>query len=184
VDALAPHISSDTLEFHYEKHHRGYLTSLNNILKDKPQVTHKSLDDLITTQEGKIFNLAAQVWNHTFYWNSMSPHGGGEPRGRVKDMIEESWESFQSFRDKFSTSATRHFGSGWAWLVLNQNKKLEIVETHDAGNPLVNGMKPILCCDVWEHAYYIDYRNSRDKYVEAWWSVVNWKFANENLENI
>jgi len=137
------------------------------------------------TQEGRIFNLSGQIWNHTFYWHSMSPQGGGEPHGPIAEAIVDSFGNFQTFKDRFSTSAGGHFGSGWAWLVFNpQGGKLEILDTHDAFCPLRLGLVPILTCDVWEHAYYIDYKNLRVEYVKAWWNLVNWEFANENLTKV
>lgn len=178
-DALAPHISAETLDFHYDKHHAGYVNKLNNLLKD----ASRPLEELIRTETGAVFNNAAQIWNHTFYWKSMKPNGGGEPTGAIAKKINEDFGDFKAFKDRFSLSATGHFGSGWAWLVLTPDKKLIVHDTHDATNPLRDGSgKPILTCDVWEHAYYIDYRNDRAKYVNSWWNLVNWDFANKNLE--
>ncbi len=179
-DALAPHISNETLEFHYGKHHNAYVTNLNNLTQGK-DLEKKSLEDLIKTQEGGIFNNAAQVWNHTFYWNSMSPDGGGSPSGKIGDAINASFGSFDAFREQFSKAAAGQFGSGWAWLVKSADGKVAIETTSNAGNPLRDGKSPILTCDVWEHAYYIDYRNARPKYLEAWWNLVNWEFAEKNL---
>ena len=179
-DALAPHISKETLEYHYGKHHAGYVKKLNAAVEGDSSLAGKSLEDLIKTKSGGVFNNAAQIWNHTFYWNSLSPNGGGEPTGAIKDAIDKSFGSFDAFKEKFSAEAKGHFGSGWAWLVKNGDK-LEIVSTHDAGNPLTDGKKPVLTCDVWEHAYYIDYRNARPDYVGAFWKLVNWDFANDNL---
>ena len=185
--ALSPYISEETVSFHYTKHHKGYVNKLNAAIYDTQWDT-KSLEEIIkqVSQEDKgvgIFNNAAQVWNHTFYWNSLSPEGGGVPTGSFQDAICESFGSFESFKNDFTKVATTTFGSGWAWLVLSSSsKKLEIVSTSNAQTPLTNeGLKPILTCDVWEHAYYIDYRNARDKYIDAFWSVVNWKFAAQNL---
>jgi Fe-Mn family superoxide dismutase len=178
--ALAPHISAETLEFHYGKHHMGYLTKLNAQLEASPALASKSLEDLITTQTGGVFNLAAQIWNHTFYWRSLKPGGGGAPTGRIAQAIDKSFGSFAEFRQKFSGVAAGHFGSGWAWLG-SEGGNLKIVDTHDAGCPLTSGLKPVLTCDVWEHAYYIDYRNDRARYIESWWNLVNWDFASSNL---
>lgn len=179
-DALAPHISQETLEYHYGKHHAGYVKKLNAALGSQPALQGKSLEELVQEADGKIFNCAAQTWNHSFYWNSMSPNGGGEPTGAIASAINEAFGSFESFKEQFGAAAGGHFGSGWAWLVLN-NGKLEIVGTHDAGNPLRDGMKPVLTCDVWEHAYYVDYRNARGSYIAAWWNLVNWEHANAQL---
>ena len=179
-DALAPHISNETLEFHYGKHHAGYVKKLNAAIESDSSLAGKSLEDLIKTQKGGVFNNAAQIWNHTFYWNSMSPNGGGEPSGAIDEAINKSFGSFSDFKEKFSAAAGGHFGSGWAWVV-KEGDKLAIVDTHDAGNPLTEGKKPVLTCDVWEHAYYIDYRNARPDYISAWWNLVNWDFASKNL---
>jgi Fe-Mn family superoxide dismutase len=178
-NALAPHISEETLEFHYGKHHAGYVTRLNTALAGTPDAS-KSLEDLVKTATGANFNNAAQIWNHTFYWNSLSPNGGGEPTGKIADAIKRDFGGFAQFKEAFTKAAGGHFGSGWAWLVLADGK-LKIVETHDAACPLRDGQKPILTCDVWEHAYYIDYRNARPDYIAAWWNLVNWSFANKNL---
>ncbi|MCZ7679174.1 MAG: superoxide dismutase [Fe] [Sandaracinaceae bacterium] len=179
-DALAPHISAETLEFHHGKHHAAYVTKLNGFIEQDASLAGKSLEELVRTTKGGVFNNAAQVWNHTFYWNSMSPSGGGEPRGAIADAIAKSFGSFSDFKEKFSAVAVGHFASGWAWLV-KDGDKLEIVDTHDAGCPLTMNKKPILTCDVWEHAYYVDYRNARPKYVESWWNLVNWDHANKQL---
>ncbi len=186
-DALSPYISDETVNFHYTKHHKGYVNKLNAAILDTQWDT-KSLEEIIqqVPQEGKgigIFNNAAQIWNHTLYWNSLSPQGGGIPTGSLQDAICESFGSFESFKNDFTKVATTTFGSGWAWVVLSSSsKKLEIMSTSNAQTPLTNsGLKPILTCDVWEHAYYIDYRNARDKYIDAFWNVVNWKFAAQNL---
>jgi len=180
-NALAPHISEETIDFHYGKHHQGYVTKLNATLNGSGK-ENKSLEDLIKTESGGLFNLAAQTWNHTFYWQSLSPNGGGVPSGAIADKINESFGSFDKFKEEFSAAAAGHFGSGWAWLVLGGDGKLKITQTHDAGCPLQDGSgKPIITCDVWEHAYYIDYRNARPEYIKAWWNLVNWDFANKNL---
>ena len=179
-DALQPHISAETLEFHHGKHHNAYVTKLN-ALTDGTANADKSLEDLIKTTEGGLFNQAAQVWNHTFYWNSMKPGGGGEPTGDVADAINKAFGSFGDFKNKFSTAAAGQFGSGWAWLV-KDDSGLSIVTTANAKNPMTEGKSPVLTCDVWEHAYYVDYRNARPKYIEAWWNLVNWDFVAQNLK--
>lgn len=179
-NALAPHISEETLEYHFGKHHQAYVTNLNNLTAGS-DLASKSLEDLIRTQKGGIFNNAAQVWNHTFYWNSLSPQGGGEPSGKLADAITASFGSFAAFKEQFSKAAVGQFGSGWAWLVKDGSGKLSIEATSNAECPLQSGKTSILTCDVWEHAYYIDYRNARAKYVEAWWNLVNWDFAAKNL---
>ena len=180
-DALAPHISAETLEFHHGKHHAAYVTNLNKLVEQDPSLQGKSLEDIIRSAKGPVFNNAAQVWNHTFYWNSMRPGGGGEPTGAIKAAIDKSFGSFSAFKEQFSAKAVGHFASGWAWLVKNGDA-LVIVDTHDANTPITTDMKPILTCDVWEHAYYVDYRNARPKYIEAWWNLVNWNHANAQLK--
>ena len=181
MDALQPHISQETLEFHYGKHHQAYVNNLNNLI-DGTEFADSSLEDIIKkASAGGVFNNAAQVWNHTFYWNSMSPNGGGAPSGAVADAINKAFGSFDEFKTKFSASAAGNFGSGWTWLVKNADGSVEIVNTTGAGNPMTSGQTPVLACDVWEHAYYIDYRNARPAYVEAWWNLVNWDSANANL---
>lgn len=180
-NALAPHVSEETLEFHHGKHHQTYVTNLNALTEGTP-VANKSLVEIIKTESGAIFNNAAQVWNHTFYWHSMAPKAGGAPQGKVSELINDSFGSFDAFKEQFSKAALGQFGSGWAWLIREpQSGRLLIETTANAGCPLTEGHTPILTCDVWEHAYYIDYRNARAKYVEAWWNVVNWEFANQNL---
>lgn len=180
-DALAPHISAETISYHYGKHHAGYVKKLNAAAESDSSLAGKSLEELITTKSGKVFNLAAQIWNHTFYWNSLSPSGGGAPTGKIAAAIDASFGSFEAFKEQFTATAGGHFGSGWAWLVANADGSLAIVDTHDAGCPLTSGQTPILTCDVWEHAYYVDYRNGRPNYIAAWWNLVNWDFANQNL---
>lgn len=179
-NALEPHISAETLEYHYGKHHATYVTNLNNLIPGT-EFENMSLEDIITKSSGGIFNNAAQVWNHTFYWNCLSPDGGGEPAGELSDAINKAFGSFTEFRDKFTTSAVTNFGSGWTWLVKNSGGDLEIVNTGNAGNPMTDGMTPLMTCDVWEHAYYIDYRNARPKYLETFWKLVNWDFVGANL---
>ncbi len=179
-DALAPHISAETLDFHHGKHHAAYVNNLNKFVEADASLRGKSLEDIIRSSKGGVFNNAAQVFNHTFYWNSLRPGGGGEPTGAIKAAIDQSFGSFSAFKEKFSATAAGHFGAGWAWLV-KSGGALEIVDTHDAGTPLTMDKKPILTCDVWEHAYYIDYRNARAKYIEGFWHLVNWDFANKQL---
>lgn len=181
-NALSPHISEETLDFHHGKHHQTYVTNLNNLTEGKP-LANKSLEEIIKSeQSGAIFNNAAQVWNHTFYWNSMAPKAGDKPHGKVDSLLVESFGSFDAFKEQFSKAAAGQFGSGWAWLVQDpKDGRLIIETTANAGCPITEGHTPILTCDVWEHAYYIDYRNARAKYIEAWWNVVNWEFANQNL---
>jgi len=179
-DALAPHISAETLEFHYGKHHQTYVTNLNNLIKGT-SFADASLESIISRSEGGMFNNAAQIWNHTFYWNSLSPKGGGEPTGALADAINSTFGSFEEFKTEFTKCAVTTFGAGWGWLVKNASGELELVSTSNAGCPLTEGQTPILTCDVWEHAYYIDYRNARPKYLEAFWSLVNWEFASANF---
>jgi len=180
-DALAPHISSETLDFHDGKHHAAYVTNLNNLVKGT-EFEKSTLEEIICKAQGGIFNNAAQVWNHTFYWNSLSPNGGGAPTGAVEQAITKAFGSFASFKEEFTKQATTLFGSGWCWLVRNPDGKLAIEQSSNAGNPLTAGKKPLLTCDVWEHAYYVDYRNARPKYVEAFWNLVNWDFLAKNLK--
>ncbi|MEZ4872148.1 MAG: Fe-Mn family superoxide dismutase [Bdellovibrionales bacterium] len=179
-DALAPNISAETIDYHYGKHHAAYVTKLNDGIKGT-EFEDMPLEDIIKKSSGGIFNNAAQVFNHTFYWNCLSPNGGGAPTGAVADAIAAKWGSFDKFKEEFSTKAAGNFGSGWTWLVKKSNGDLDIVNTDDAGCPLTDGLTPVLTLDVWEHAYYIDYRNARPKYIEAFWNLVNWDYANENL---
>ena len=180
MDALGPHISAETLEFHYGKHHKSYVDKLNAAVEGTPNA-EKSLEDIIKSADGGLFNNAAQVWNHTFYWNCLAPNGGGEPKGKLADSINDAFGSFAKFKEKFTEAATTQFGSGWAWLVKNDSGKLEITKTPNAETPLTTSATPLLTCDVWEHAYYIDYRNARPKYVDAFWNLVNWDFVAKNL---
>ena len=180
-DALEPHISSNTLSFHYGKHHAGYVKKLNAAIEKDSSLQGKSLEELVKGTSGGVFNNAAQVWNHTFYWNSMSPNGGGAPTGDLAAAIESAFGSFDDFKAAFGAAAGGQFGSGWAWLVKNASGALEIVTTSNASTPLTDGVTPILTCDVWEHAYYLDYQNGRGNYVSAWWSLVNWDFAAANF---
>ena len=181
-NALAPHISAETLDFHHGKHHQAYVTNLNKLLEGKPEAS-KSLEEVILSSDGGVFNNAAQVWNHTFYWHSLKPNGGGEPKGDLADAIKRDFGSYEEFAKKFTEAGTTQFGSGWAWLVLNKDKKLEGTKTSKADLPMKHGQKALLTMDVWEHAYYIDYRNARPKYIETYLkSLVNWDFGLENLK--
>ncbi|HFE8370392.1 TPA: superoxide dismutase [Fe] [Legionella pneumophila] len=181
LDALAPHVSKETLEYHYGKHHSTYVTNLNKLIPGT-EFESMTLEEIIMKAKGGIFNNAAQVWNHTFYWHSMSPNGGGEPKGRLAEAINKSFGSFAAFKEQFSQTAATTFGSGWAWLVQDQSGALKIISTSNAGTPMTEGLNALLTCDVWEHAYYIDYRNRRPDYIEAFWSLVNWDFASSNLK--
>jgi len=181
MDALEPHISKETLEFHYGKHHQAYVTNLNKAIEGTKHAD-QSLEEIIKSSDGGIFNNSAQVWNHTFYWNCLSPNGGGEPNGDLADAINSAFGSFADFREKFSASAVGNFGSGWTWLVKNGDGGVELLNTSNAGTALTeSGKTPLLTCDVWEHAYYVDYRNARPKYVEAYWNLVNWEFVSSNF---
>jgi Fe-Mn family superoxide dismutase len=179
-DALQPHISAETIEYHYGKHHQTYVTNLNNLIKGT-EFESATLEDIIKKSSGGLFNNSAQVWNHTFYWNCLSPNGGGEPSGAVADAINKAFGSFAEFKEKFTTSAVTNFGSGWTWMVQNSDGSVEIFNTSNAGCPMTEGKKALLTVDVWEHAYYIDYRNARPKYMEAFWNLVNWDFVAKNL---
>lgn len=180
-NALEPHISAETLEYHHGKHHNTYVEKLNGLIKDTAD-ENKSLEDIIKSASGGLFNQAAQVWNHTFLWNCMSPDGGGTPSGAIGEAIDKAFGSFDEFKKEFGAAAAGNFGSGWTWLVKKPDGSVAIVNTGNAGTPLTTEDKPVLTCDVWEHAYYIDYRNARPKYVEAFWNVVNWDFVNENFQ--
>lgn len=180
MDALAPTISAETLEYHYGKHHKAYVDNLNNLIKGTEFET-SSLEEIVKKSSGGIFNNAAQVWNHTFYWNSMKPNGGGAPTGALADAINAKWGSFDAFKEAFSKCAVTTFGSGWAWLVKTPSGELDLVSTSNAATPLTTDNKALLTCDVWEHAYYIDYRNARPKYVESFWNLVNWDFVAANF---
>ncbi|WAW10774.1 superoxide dismutase [Fe] [Oxalobacter vibrioformis] len=179
MDGLQPHISQETLEYHYGKHHQAYVTNLNNQIKGT-EFENASLEDIVKKSSGGIFNNAAQVWNHTFFWQCMKPKGGGTPSGALADAISKKWGSYDSFRDEFTKNCVGNFGSGWTWLVKRSDGTLDIVNTSNAATPLTGSDKPLLTCDVWEHAYYIDYRNARAKFVEAFWQVVNWDFVTQN----
>jgi Fe-Mn family superoxide dismutase len=175
-DALAPHISAETIDYHYGKHHQTYVTNLNNLIKGT-EFENQDLLAIVRKSQGGMFNNAAQIWNHTFYWNSLSPKGGGEPGGKLADAIKKSFGSFAQFKEDFSKTAVGTFGSGWGWLVQRADGSLGLVSTSNAATPVTGSDRPLLTCDVWEHAYYIDYRNARPKYVEAFWNLANWDFA-------
>lgn len=180
-DALVPHLSVETLEFHHGKHHNAYVTNLNNLVPGT-EFEGKSLEDIIKTSSGGIFNNATQIWNHTFYWHSLSPNGGGAPTGAVADAINKTWGSFDKFKEEFNKMAVGNFGSSWTWLVKKADGSLAIVNTSNAGTPITEvGVTPLITVDLWEHAYYIDYRNLRPKYLEGFWALVNWEFANANF---
>jgi len=179
--ALAPHISAETLEYHYGKHHATYVANLNKLIAGT-EFAESSLEDIVKKATGGLFNNAAQVWNHSFYWNCLSPKGGGEPSGALADAIAKNFTSFSAFKEKLTAAAVTQFGSGWAWLVKNSDGSLAIEQTSNAATPLKDGKKPLLTVDVWEHAYYIDYRNARPAYLEAYWKLVNWEFAAANLK--
>ena len=183
-DALAPHISAETLDYHYGKHHQGYVNKVNAAIEGTPRA-NQDLETIIRethgqTNETKLFNSAAQVFNHTFYWNCLSGDGGGEPTGAAKFAIDRSFGSFSDFKSAFSTTAAGVFGSGWAWLVKG-GYGVDIVTTSNAGTPITEGKTPVLTIDVWEHAYYVDYRNARPQYIDAFWNLVNWDFVNSSL---
>ncbi|MER1940740.1 MULTISPECIES: superoxide dismutase [Fe] [unclassified Castellaniella] len=180
LDALAPHISKETLEYHYGKHHQGYVNNLNKAVEGT-ELASLSLEEIIGKATGGVFNNAAQVWNHTFYWNSLSPNGGGQPSGALRQALEAKWGSVEAFKEAFSKSAAGNFGSGWTWLVKKADGTLDIVNTSNAATVVNTADKALLTCDVWEHAYYIDYRNARPTYLEHFWDLVNWDFAAKNL---
>lgn len=180
MDALAPHISKETLEFHYGKHHQTYATNLNNLIKGT-EFENSSLEEIVKKSTAGIFNNAAQVWNHSFYWNCLSPNGGGEPTGALKDAIVKKFGSVEEFKKQFTALCVGTFGSGWGWLVKTPAGELELVSTSNAATPLTSANKPLLTCDVWEHAYYIDYRNSRPNYMGAFWNLINWEFVSKNF---
>jgi Fe-Mn family superoxide dismutase len=183
-DALAPHISAETLEYHYGKHHASYVKKLNDAVEGT-KYAEMSLEEVVKAShddgEKSVFNNAAQHFNHSFYWSCMSPSGGGEPTGKAAEAIEASFGSFDAFKKQLTDKASGHFGSGWAWVVVDDSGKLSITDGHDADTPIAHGRKPVLTIDVWEHAYYIDRRNARGDYIDAFWKVVNWDFVNDNL---
>jgi Fe-Mn family superoxide dismutase len=179
-DALKPHISPETIQYHYGKHHNAYVTNLNKLIEGTPHAS-KSLEEIVKSSDGGVFNNAAQVWNHTFYWNSMKPGGGGKPSGALLEQINASFGSYEKLREELTAAAATQFGSGWAWLV-KDGSKLAVKKTPNAETPLTTSAKPLLTIDVWEHAYYIDYRNLRPKYIETFFDhLVNWDFAGSNL---
>lgn len=179
-DALAPHISAETLDYHYGKHHQAYVDNLNKQIEGT-EFESMELEAIVRKATGGMFNNAAQVWNHTFYWNCMSPNGGGEPDGSLAKAIDKAFGSFETFRDEFTKTATGTFGSGWAWLVQRPDSALGLVSTSNAATPITGDDRPLMTCDVWEHAYYVDYRNARPKYLEAFWNVVDWKTIGDRL---
>jgi superoxide dismutase, Fe-Mn family len=180
LNGLEPHISKQTLEFHYGKHHNAYVTNLNNLIPGT-EFENSTLEEIVLKADGGIFNNGAQVWNHTFYFMSFSPKGGGLPSGKLLEKINESFGSFDAFKQAFSTAAATLFASGWAWLVINNNGKLEITQESNAGNPLRKGLKPLLTCDVWEHAYYLDKQNRRPDYIASFWEIIDWKTVEGRL---
>ena len=179
-NALEPHISAETIEYHYGKHHQAYVNNLNGLVAGTPG-EESSLEDIIMNSSGGLFNNAAQVWNHTFYWNCLSPNGGDEPTGELAEKITHTFGSFTEFKEAFSKAAATNFGSGWTWLVKDADGKLEIVSTDDAKTPMTDGKTALMTIDVWEHAYYVDYRNARPKYIEAFWNLVNWNFVASHI---
>ncbi len=180
-EALAPHISAETIDYHYGKHHQTYVTNTNNQIKGT-EFENADLETIVKKAQGGLFNNAAQVWNHTFYWNSLSPKGGGEPSGKLADAIKKAFGGFSQFKEEFTKTAVGTFGSGWAWLVQRADGNLGIVSTSNAATPITGTDVPLLNCDVWEHAYYIDYRNARPKYLEAFWNLANYDFATSRLK--
>lgn len=181
MDALSPHLSKETLEYHYGKHHQAYVTNLNKLVPGT-EFEGMELEEIIKKSKGGIFNNAAQIWNHTFYWNCLSPNGGGEPTGKIADAINKHFGSFAAFKEQFTQAAATTFGSGWGWLVQEASGALKIISTSNAGTPMTEGLTALLTCDVWEHAYYIDYRNARPEYINHFWSLVNWDFVAQNLK--
>ena len=180
MDALVPHMSKETFEYHYAKHHQAYVTNLNNLIKGT-EFESASLEDIVRKSSGGVFNNAAQVWNHTFYWHCLAPNAGGAPTGALADAINAKWGSFDAFKDAFTKSAVGNFGSGWTWLVKKADGSLDIVNTSNAATPLTGTDKPLMTCDVWEHAYYVDYRNRRPDYMAAFWALVNWDFVAKQM---
>jgi len=180
-DALAPHISAETFEYHYGKHHQAYVTNLNNLIPGT-EFENMALEDIIKKSSGGVYNNAAQIWNHTFFWNSLKPNGGGAPTGKLADAINAKWGSFDAFKEAFTKSAVGNFGSSWTWLVKKADGTVDIVNTGAAGTPLTTGDTALLTIDLWEHAYYIDYRNARPKFVETFLNhLANWDFAAKNF---
>lgn len=182
MDALEPAMSKETLEYHYGKHHAAYVNKLNAAIGDSP-FADQCIEDIINkAPEGPVFNNAAQVWNHTFFWNCLSPDGGGEPQGELAKAIDKAFGSFDKFKETFKSQAAGHFGSGWVWLIKSGDGELQVISTPNAQNPMRTGDTPLLTCDVWEHAFYIDYRNDKGKYVDNFWSIVDWEFVAKNFE--
>jgi len=177
-DALEPHISKDTIEFHYGKHHQTYVNKLNGLIEGSP-FEDADLEEIILKSDGEIFNNGAQVWNHSFYWNCLIPGGGGEPAGKLAEAINEQFGSFEKFKEEFSNAAATLFGSGWAWLAKDDQGKLHIIQKSNADNPIRDGLTPLLTCDVWEHAYYLDKQNRRPAYVDDFWKIVDWEKVGE-----
>ncbi len=180
-DALAPMISPETIEFHYGKHHKSYVDKLNTLIPGT-EFEKSSLEDIVKKSSGAIFNNAAQIWNHTFYWNGLTPNAKAEPTGDLAQAIIRTFGSFAQFKEKFTNAAVGQFGSGWAWLVKDKNGNLAVESTSNAENPMTRGLTPLMTCDVWEHAYYIDFRNSRPNYMETYWKLVNWDFVAKNFK--
>ncbi len=180
-EALEPHISAETIDFHYGKHHQAYVTNLNNQIKGT-ELEDASLEAIVRKAQGGMFNNAAQVWNHNFYWQCLSPNGGGAPNGKLGEAIAKAFGSFDVFREEFTKLSIGTFGSGWGWLVQRPDGSLGLVSTSNAGTPITGDDTPLLTCDVWEHAYYIDYRNARPKYLEHFWNLVNWEFVAGRLK--
>ena len=179
-DALAPHMSAETLDYHHGKHHKTYVDNLNKMIVDT-EFANADLETVIRKSSGPLFNNAAQVWNHTFFWNCLTPKKQGEPGPKLSALIQRDFGSLDTFKTKFTEASIKQFGSGWGWLVQNQDGKLEVLSTSNAVNPLTENRTPILTCDVWEHAYYIDYRNRRPDFLQAFWNLTNWEFAEKNL---
>lgn len=179
--ALAPYMSEETFNFHHGKHHNAYVTNLNNLVPGT-KYENMSLEEIIMSSEGGVFNNAAQIWNHTFFWNCLAPNAGGAPTGKIAELINKKWGNYETFQAEFAKSAASNFGSGWTWLVQNANGEVEIFNTSNAGCPLTSKLNPLLTIDVWEHAYYIDYRNARPDFIKNFWAIVNWDFANKNLK--
>ena len=182
LDALVPHLSKETLEYHYGKHHAAYVNNLNKLIVGT-EFENLTLEEIIKKSTGGIFNNAAQVWNHTFYWHCLSPNGGGEPQGKLADLIQQYFGSFSAFKEQFTQTAITTFGSGWAWLIQDDQGALKLVSTSNAQTPMTHHQHALLTCDVWEHAYYIDYRNARPDYVNSFWSLINWEFVSNHLRS-
>jgi Fe-Mn family superoxide dismutase len=180
LNALVPHMSQETLEYHHGKHHNAYVNNLNNMIKGTPS-ENMSLEEIILSSEGPMFNNAAQIWNHTFFWNCLSPKGGGVPSGEIAKLIDQKWGNFEAFKEDFTKSAIANFGAGWTWLVKGKDNQLAILNTSNAQTPMKTGSIALLTVDVWEHAYYIDYRNERPKFINSFWALTNWDFVNQNL---